>query len=332
MALVQWGLAADIDLEEWDTLLRSASDHNVYQGFRWGEMKRGSGWQPLRLIAQGPGDEVVGMLQILQRKVGPWLVGWASGGPVLGFPQTDPLHVLEGLPGVLSASGFASVRLDCYHPRDSATSYAFSRVFKTVRVRINSGFTSFVDLTDRGRRPSTNHSRNLKKALAEELRLEASWGEARVGEFVSLYDAMRRSKGVDLPDIHRGLAQLGKAFGPDVLTVFAYGSTEALSVALVVRSGTLALFIGGATTPEGRRLSAGHLVFESLFEELAQAGVESFDLGGMAPANREALGVDRFKLGFGGSISERMGEWDWTKGPISRFVMSTLVRIGARSR
>ena len=56
---------------EWDELVaNSPGGGHVFQSHVWGEMKRGLGWEPLRLVLEKEG-EVVGTAQLLLYGVTP---------------------------------------------------------------------------------------------------------------------------------------------------------------------------------------------------------------------------------------------------------------------
>lgn len=335
MATVVWELASD-DPSEWDEHLVQASDHNVFQSHSWGEMKRKSGWRPLRLVAEDSGGNRLGQVQILQRKIANFAIGWAPGGPLLGFPDSRIGRELSSLITYLDdQSGLLAVRLDCYMTGGGTTGYEFRRLLRRARESINSGFTSWLDLRSmpQGEWLDTKeHRRILRQGDAAGVSTQTVDGEAGVTQFIPLYELMRRSKDLKgIPDIRNDVTLMGQMFGHDVFVVIASESRTAISSALVLKFGKRAFYVGGATSPRGRKLSAGHIVFHHLFRELSDRGVEEFDLGGLDPSSNQARGVDLFKLGLGGVIQERVGEWDWTKNGLTHLGFNLAMRLrGAR--
>lgn len=331
MATKEWIELAEDERALWDDWLTRARDQNAFQSLAWGELKRLSGWDPVRLITKDAQGTIVGVVQILRRRSAGLAIGWSPGGPVLGFPETDIGRELAALSGALEPLGFRAVRFDSYLSRGGSGSYEFSRLLRPVKTRVNSGFTSQIDLRSISEAQttwSTNHLRNLRRAEAAGLELRVAEGPSGVGEFLALYQAMRTAKELKhVPDLSHDVSLLGGAFGDDALVFNVYQGGTAVSTALVLRSGRHAIFITGATPPRGRELSAGHLLFHELFRELVGRGVDTFDFGGLDPRTESARGVDLFKLGFGGVIQERVGEWDWARNRLTHLGFNMAMRL-----
>lgn len=335
MATTTWTPLSDDQRAFWDGWLTEARDHNAFQSLTWGELKRSSGWDPVRLVAKDGQGRIVGLVQLLRRKIAGSTIGWAPGGPVLGFCETDTGRELGSLSDVLESSGFRAVRFDSYLTRGGSSSYEFSRLLRPAGARVNSGFTSQLDLrslSEARSTSSTNHLRNLRRAKAAGLEVRTADGPDGVGEFLALYEAMRTAKELKhVPDLSHDVSLMGGAFGGDALVFNVYQGNAPVSTALVLRSGDRAIYIAGATPPRGRELSAGHLLFHELFRELVDRGVKNFDFGGLDPRSERARGVDLFKLGFGGVIQERVGEWDWAKNGLTHLGFNLAMRLrGAR--
>src|SRR5436309_1567327 len=54
--------------DEWNRLVRSVPQGDLLQSWEWGDLKAGSGWQPARLVVDGP-EGPVGGISLLSRRV-----------------------------------------------------------------------------------------------------------------------------------------------------------------------------------------------------------------------------------------------------------------------
>jgi len=67
-------------------------------------------------------------------------------------------------------------------------------------------------------------------------------------------------------------------------------------------------------------------MIDLLVRDLQRSGVRQLDLAGLDPDGRTP-GVDRFKLGFGGPVVERLGEWEWADPPILRLAVEAALAV-----
>jgi lipid II:glycine glycyltransferase (peptidoglycan interpeptide bridge formation enzyme)/ribosomal protein S18 acetylase RimI-like enzyme len=98
---------------EWDARITRFSDHDLYQGFAWGEVLRGHGWTPWRLAVLD-GETCVAAISILTRR-------FAPVGPSLMYAPRGPL-------------------VDARDPRASAAIAALARELRSLGRRERSAF------------------------------------------------------------------------------------------------------------------------------------------------------------------------------------------------
>jgi lipid II:glycine glycyltransferase (peptidoglycan interpeptide bridge formation enzyme) len=60
-------------------------------------------------------------------------------------------------------------------------------------------------------------------------------------------------------------------------------------------------------------------MFYKTISYLKEINIKIFDFGGIDPINPLAEGVNHFKKGFGGTITEYLGEWEWSDSKLLRF-------------
>lgn len=103
------------------------------------------------------------------------------------------------------------------------------------------------------------------------------------------------------------LAHLLKHMQPrrEVLIISATCEHRTIASILVLLHGSSATYQAGWTSETGRRLGAHHRLLWEAFQELQDAGIRDFDLGGVN--DTEAEGVKRFKRGMGGELVSLAG-------------------------
>lgn len=309
--------------ESWDDLLARSSDASIFQTAAWARHKRAEGWESLRWVLR-QGTEVAGAVQILVWRAGSRLrVAWAPGGPVLGFPSLEAETLVAAVDGLvlrLSALGsLVYVRLDPYVPRTAPFAYAFARALRRPVAFLTPSFSLILDvsrtLDERLATMDAKHRYYVRKALAEPITWRAANGAEVQKSLLVLDDAMRRERGVRLAPLGREvLRRLCDAFGDDA--VILVGETEGKPVAacLALASRCHAYYLRAAQNERGRTLSAAYAMVARLADVLGERGVTRLDLGGIDPSPRFA-GLAHFKRGFGGTLVERLGEWEWSTTP-----------------
>lgn len=325
MTAISWAPASEAETD-WDSWLAGASDRNVFQSHLWAEVKRPQGWDVVRLVGRDSSGNIGAMVQVLLRKAGGrFVLGWAPGGPIMGFAGTNPRRYLQSLSETLRAKGAArAIRLDCYLPLDEGRA-DFNAVFHPPMRRLNTGFTALVNLSQASdvTRWSTNHRRNFRRAEQARLKIRNSRAGVGLDELFTLYERMRNEKGVSsLPDIRNDVTRMVEVCGTAAVVFTAHKDQTPVAAGVVLTFADRAIYIAGGTSAQGRRFSAGHALFHAMFTHLAEDGIDIFDLGGLDPGSKHARGVDLFKLGFGAEVHERVGEWDWARTRPARLLMN----------
>lgn len=331
--MTRWKRLDAVSAAEWDALMGAATDANLAQRHAWGEYKRALGWEVERWAALR-GDEPTGCLQALKRRLpfGRVLV-WAPGAPVAGFPRLQPREMGPLLAAWLQAFRQENkplyVRFYSFLPTSPEASYSLSRVLSRPLFRINSGFTSRIDLTRSmaGLRAAMTGKHRYYAKRAEAAGLQWKWGRSEDLRRDMLHlnaemCATKQSKGLRLSP--EDLDALHRAFGEDFLILAGYRDSKPVTACVVLIGGRRAFYLSAATGTGGREMSAGYAMVLRLFDALKARGIDELDFGGLAPG--EASGVDHFKRGFGGEIVESLGEWEWVPADYLRLPVNLLIR------
>lgn len=151
---------------------------------------------------------------------------------------------------------------------------------------------------------SSNHRRNIKKALKAGITMQRSRSES---EALVHHELMRgsldrrRRRGEQVPVSGADAAAFAETVAllkSNAGELFqAHHGGEARSSVLVLRSQKGGYYHSAGTSPEGMENGASHFLIASIAECLREGGVETFNLGGA----EDGTSLARFKSGFGAS-------------------------------
>jgi hypothetical protein len=336
-ACATWELLDDGEARRmWDAELVKAEDYAVFQSYGWGEFKRSAGFRPLRWIARDAAGNTVAMVQFLLKSLPlGFAVAWAAGGPAVRF---KPAGVRSGfdLAGLLSAVRAhvprVLVKFDSYIADDPDAAAQFSQLCKRPRAHITSGVSIQFDISKGAKafveRMTSKHRYYLRKAEPAQLSWEAGNGTKDIAVLVSLHRAMTTSKGLKSGSKTKSeYASLRDALGASGMTIVTgYLDGEPVTSCLTLDFGKKAFYYVAATGQTGRQIGAAYAMLPRLVEVLHGKGIELFDFGGIAPGSPKAKGVDHFKKGFGGTVIEYLGEWEWASVPFLASAVGILMK------
>jgi peptidoglycan pentaglycine glycine transferase (the first glycine) len=321
--MIKWSiLSEDESRDEWDEVLRQASDATVFQSYAWGVAKSFEGWTTLRLSAKNDRHETVSVAQVLIKTVFPGVkLGWVPGGPVLGFSgfQYKKIpEILQGLVDKLKSLGTISLRFDSYLARNTELTYTWSKVYSPPAVRLNSGFSTTFDLSmempELMASMTKKHRYYVKKALddTEKVVWRSGTDSQMIKDFVNLQESVIRRKNLKIRALSQTFVEgIATGYGQNCIIFTGYLDQVPVSTCLVLRFMNTAFYYSAATNETGRELNASYAMIYRLFQHLKQQNIVSFDFGGLNPKSTSS-GVDHFKKGFGGKLTEYLGEWEWT--------------------
>ena len=322
---------------KWDTALAALPSYNVFQSYRWAELKRFSDWTPVRWVARDGGGSIVGMVQILTKIVLPSvLVGWAPGGPVCIFSEHTgqrPEDLVSALlEAIKSNYRIFCVRFDSYAPLGSPLADAFRLVLVRPLFKLNTGSSLYFNLENSldelRARMTAKHRYYVKKALNEKLDWKAGSDDQSVQALLQLHNEMVLNKRLDsLRTSSNEVASLCRILGTRAVIFTGYAHDVPVTSCLVLLFERKAFYWMAATGSKGREISASYAMVYHLLEYLQGLGIKQLDFGGLAPGSPLTEGVNHFKRGFGGEMVEHLGEWEWSNSMWLRLGMNLAVRL-----
>ena len=296
------------------------------QSWGWGEVKRASGWQPLRLLVEDDDGRVRAACSILKtqpaRGIAPLL--YAPRGPVLDYSDVAALHALIGEVRRRAGKGFM---LKCDPPIE-ARSDAVTSLEQTGFQRVTSGAFG-------GVQPTAVMILDLSPGLDKVLEgFKSKWRyNIRLAERKGV--TVREATRDDIPAFYAILQETARRDG---FTVRARSYFETMWDELEPR-GMLKMFMAdyqggpiagilltamgerviynyGASSNEDRNVMPNHLIQWTAIRWAAENGYRIYDFRGVSPVQEgkpveeHIAGLNRFKEGFGARYVEYAGEFD----------------------
>jgi lipid II:glycine glycyltransferase (peptidoglycan interpeptide bridge formation enzyme) len=330
--MTDWSLVDTEQSLNWEGWLTQFAYSSVFQNWGWGEYKQAEGWCPLRFVARDNGESILAMAQVLVRRLpGGIKFIWVPGGPLChgASPHWDAL--LKSFHAQLAqVVGRCYVRCSMMQPHTSETADVLARTLNRPSVKLNSGYSVFLDLTDA--EPvwlssiSSKHRYYVRKSKAAGLVWRYGANDTIFSSLVELTERMSREK--SLPPQGMSLDQLVRlrTFLPDApRALVGFLDEEPVTACLALRCGQNAFYSTAATVGRGREASAAYAMAAELRSRLRDEGVKLLDFGGIDLAPQGA-GVAHFKLGFGGQKVEYLGEWEWSNLPGLRCAINLVMK------
>ena len=159
------------DKSEWDELLAQRNFLSLYQSYEWGQIKSQDGWQVVRFLQWKNQETVVGMAQVLMKRL-PLNVAffWCPGGPLSETPDLDFREFRKDL-----NFGMFYFRAS-FHDPNLGLKELKSEGWRRPRVAINSNLSMSLDLTleseDLRKNLSSNWRHNLKRFEKKKIHVE----------------------------------------------------------------------------------------------------------------------------------------------------------------
>lgn len=288
--------------QDWNPLVASFPITSALQSWGWGQVKRTSGWEPLRLVVEDSGQPVAAV-QVLRRQL--------SGGLWMAYaPRGPALHSLDQLPAVALAlrtalRGAVYLKLEPEAPQVAPQMGIWPglRPSETIQpeysiwLNLQQGEEAVLaGMSSMHRRNTRLAQKRVERTIAGTEAFEAFWG---------LFEATNRrarllqhARGYYQTVLEAMQQPLGQAF-----ISLAHLEGHPLAAGLFVAfAGKVDYLYGGSSRDQPEVKAPAGMHWEAIQWGLAQ-GCSVYDLWGV-PRQSEgshAAGIDRFKEGFGGS-------------------------------
>lgn len=313
-------VATAADRARYDAFVASRPDGDALQSWAWGEVKRTSGWLPLRFLALDDTGEVAAACSVLRlvpmRGVPPIL--YAPRGPVWRDPAAiGPL--LE----TIRAHGRGAYLFTCDPPVTDAEPllrHGLRRVEGAGFGGVQPAAVMTLDLTPgadavfEGFKSKWRY--NCRLAERKGVTIRDGGREDLAAWYRVLVETATRDR-----FLVRGLGyfetiwnELGDAGMLRLLLAEHEG--ELIAGILLFRFGQRITYVYGASSNTNRDLMPNHLLQWTAIRDAANAGLATYDFRGVSPVRdgepveAHLAGLNRFKEGFGAEYVEYVGQLD----------------------
>lgn len=303
----------------YDEFVASRLDGDALQSWAWGEVKRSSGWVPLRFMVT-EGDEILASCQVLKlvpmRGVPPIL--YAPRGPVVA--REDAIKPL--LEAIEDRAGNAYL-FTCDPPVTEANALTNAGLRKVVgagfggvqpKAVMTLDLTPGADEVFAGFKSKWRY--NCRLAERKGIKIREGSREDLSAWYQVLVETATRDK-----FLVRGLAyfetiwdHLGDAGMLRLLLAEHEG--DLIAGILCFKFGKRITYVYGASSNTKRDLMPNHLLQWTAIRDAASEGLEVYDFRGVSPVRNgqptepHIAGLNRFKEGFGAEYVEYVGTLD----------------------
>jgi lipid II:glycine glycyltransferase (peptidoglycan interpeptide bridge formation enzyme) len=316
---------SDVAPSQWDDWLEeSPGGGHVLQSYAWGEFKRQFGRRPTRLVLKRDGETAgVGQFLLYNTMPVPGALMYCSKGPWLPWDDEEAVRAFfEGAADVAGRSGVHTLKIEPEVREDDAEAKALldSIGFHDARYDLNFDTTVTLDLAP----PEEELLANMRKSTRYGVRKAAREGvevvepedfeEAWSTFYDWMEDTAERKSGFTirrpkeyLHDMMRTMHNAGRGH----LFLAVHDGTPLAGV-FVFTFGQKYWFMHGASSTEKRAYNPNHLLQWEVMRWARERGIDYYDMVGIPkPENRNEddpyYGVYRFKIGFGGDVTDFVG-------------------------
>lgn len=313
-----------LTLKEWQEYLANYPDAHILQSGEWGELKSKFGWQPIRILSNGVGAQL-----LFRNLPGGLKIGYIAKGPV-GGEINELLEELDRTCRDMNAI-FLKYEPDGWQGVDPTskpannTSWKVSKPIQPQRTVVVSLEGSEEDILARMKQKTRYNIR-----LAEKKGVSVSPDTDLAGFHEMMRVTGERDQfGVHSLEYYRAAYDLFHPLGQCELFT-AWGEGKSLASLMVFARGTTAWYMYGASTDELRNWMPTYLLQWAAMRWAKEKGCLRYDLWGIPDLDEETLednftqkashqglwGVYRFKRGFGGEVLRSQGAYDRVYKPL----------------
>lgn len=326
--------ATEQDHQRFNDFVAASPIGDLLQSFEWGELKRRTGWTPIRLIAEDDG-RITAAASVLRRRIPRTnrCIMYAQRGPVLDTHDTELVQRFCGyMRRVAVANRAILLKIDPPIPVEDVDGEANLRAAGFAPLAV-SGFggtqpKAVMQLDLDGSRDELIASfkpkwrYNIRLAERKGVQVRMSCQESDLRTFYALLQETCKRDGF----VVRGYSYFRDMFdilGPPGYVALAMTSYEGEDVAgaIVNRFGDRATYAYGASSNRHRNVMPNHLMQWSLIQWAKDQGCRVYDFRGVSPLRDGKLdsrleGLNRFKEGFCPRYVEYIGEYDMVISPL----------------
>ncbi|MCX5750852.1 MAG: peptidoglycan bridge formation glycyltransferase FemA/FemB family protein [Candidatus Saganbacteria bacterium] len=318
-----WKLYSDSDAQRWNDLITGFPNASILESYEWGELKRSSGWEPIRLVVEDAG-EIKAAISILKRKT-PYFnksIFYAPRGPGMADFKDETVweELLKGVKEQAQFHHAMALKIDPFvQEKDvGATIVLKKHGFHFVRSQIQPRATFILDLSKdldallASFEEKTRYNIRLAERKGVEVRENPS--EEGVKIFYNIYEeTAKRDKFTVHPlSYYQRIRELIIEKGMGGIFI-AYYQGEPIAGVYIFCFGDTVWYMYGASSAKYRNIMPNHALHWQVIQWAKERGYKKYDLWGIPAHPHEGhplWGVYRFKKGFNGEEVRLIGMCD----------------------
>jgi len=307
-----------ISITDWNQFLTQHPNAHLLQTGEWGELKRGFGWKPVRIVSGNAG------VQILFRKL-------PLGFTVGYIPKTNiDQSLLPEIDSVCKSHHAIFLKLEPDTWDSEFILHPSREAFILSKHNIQPPRTILIDIRGSEEeilakmKPKTRY--NIRLAEKKNVVVRA-WDDIESFHKLMLVTSGRDGFGIHSLEYYRRAYELLQPKGLGEIFVAEYEG-KPLAALFVARNGNRAYYLYGASTDEERNRMPTYLLQWEAMKWAKARGCEEYDLWGVPDEDKATLeanfetrhdglwGVYRFKRGFGGELKRAAQALDRVYNPL----------------
>ncbi len=315
--------ATAIDVQHWDELVVATGQPHVLQSAGWGELRAATGWSVRRFVLDG------GVAQVLLKPLPLGLsVAYAPRGPLVAPERLA--DAIAALRDALARERCASLLCDPEAPDDPQVRASLGRSgVRASPVFVQPRRTLLMDLSKSDDELFAAMRKKTRQYIHKAERAGVVTEEKRdLDRFMKVLSAVavRDRFAIRSRDYFERLLA---AFGDRALLMFARVGDEDAGAMLLVRMADRAWELYGGWSGAHAEARPFYLLKWRAMLRMRQLGVRRYDMWGLAEgADDPLVGVENFKLGYGGEVVAWIGALET---PVRR-MLYPLWQLAARRR
>jgi lipid II:glycine glycyltransferase (peptidoglycan interpeptide bridge formation enzyme) len=318
--------------DKYNQFVQSSEKCHFLQSYEWGELKKKTGWEPIRVIIEED-DVFVGAIQILKRKLP--LMGrsifYAPRGPVIDYDKEDHLlELMKKLRSIARQHNAVFLKID---PDVPVHNVKIVQMIEKVGFKQQNRGKNFEGVQPRYvfRLDINRSEEEILSSFENKTRYNIRLAERKGVQIISdctkdhlkiFYDILRVTAERDkyliraysyYEDIWETFVEKGSA-----KLFMAKFQDRYIAGAISFVFGDKTWYIYGASSNEDRNVMPNYLVQWQMILWAKDNGCKVYDFRGISgdfnPEN-PLYGLYRFKKGFNGELVEFIGEFDFLFSP-----------------
>lgn len=326
-------LVGEKEKDIYNGFISSAPKPHFLQTYEWGELKKGTGWEPFRLLIT-KNKEPLAAVSLLKRNI-PFFqraIFYAPRGPILGkdcsqedkayfwqavktFARSQKAIFIKFDPDIITDDEDYQKDLKAWGLRSRGTEQGFGGVQPRYVFRLD--IASSEDELLAAMQSKTRYNLRLAKRKGVTVRIAQTEEELSVFYRLLEETAQRDHFLIRSYSYYQDIWRLFVIPGTAKIFLADYQG-EILAGTLAFYCGNLAWYLYGASGNFQRNLMPNYLLQWEMIRWARSLGCEVYDFRGVPKGDQQddpLYGLYRFKKGFGAQFTEFIGEYDLVLSP-----------------